>query len=93
MSYHDGMLYTGVWGTSEVVTADVRDPLRPRIVSRTPLDGYGDGLTVHDGKLFAATGHHSRARIAIRMIPAMAGAMASKSSHWPIQPDPSFSDV
>jgi len=59
--YHDGMLYTGVWGTSEVVTADVRDPLRPRIVSKVPLDGYGDGVFAHDGKLFAATGHHSRA--------------------------------
>ncbi|MBM3889536.1 MAG: hypothetical protein FJ388_10460, partial [Verrucomicrobia bacterium] len=61
VAYHDGMLYVGVWGTSEVVTADVRDPLHPRIVSKTPLDGYGDGVAVHDGKLFAATGHHSRA--------------------------------
>jgi hypothetical protein len=61
IAYHDGMLYAGVWGTSEVVTADVRDPLHPRIVSQTPLDGYGDGVAVHDGRLFAATGHHSRA--------------------------------
>jgi hypothetical protein len=61
VAYHEGLLYTGVWGTSEVVTADVRDPLQPRIVSKVPLDGYGDGLAVHEGKLFAATGHHSRA--------------------------------
>lgn len=61
VAYHDGMLYTGVWATSEVVAADVRDPRHPRIVSKTPLDGYGDGVTVHNGKLFAATGHHSRA--------------------------------
>jgi hypothetical protein len=59
--YHDGMLYAGVWGSSEVVTADVRDPRHPRIVSKVPLDGYGDGLAVHGGLLFAATGHHSRA--------------------------------
>lgn len=61
VAYREGMLYVGVWGTSEVVTADIRDPLRPRIVSRVPLDGYGDGVAVHGGKLFAATGHHSRA--------------------------------
>ncbi len=61
VAYRDGMLYVGVWGTSELVTADVRDTLRPRIVSRVPLDGYGDGVAVHGGRLFAATGHHSRA--------------------------------
>lgn len=61
VAYHNGFLYTGVWGTSEVVTADVRDPLHPRILSKVPLDGYGDGLAVHQGKLYAATGHHSRA--------------------------------
>ncbi|MBS0208020.1 MAG: hypothetical protein JSS27_03605 [Planctomycetes bacterium] len=60
IAYHDGMLYTGVWGSSEVVTVDVRDPLHPRLVSKAPLDGYGDGLAVHGGLLFAATGHHSR---------------------------------
>lgn len=61
IAYHDGMLYTGVWGTSEIVTVDVRDPRNPRIVSKVPLDGYGDGVAVHGGRLFAATGHHSRA--------------------------------
>jgi hypothetical protein len=60
VAYHDGYLYAGVWGSSEVVTVDVRDPRSPRIVSRTPLDGYGDGLDVRDGFLYAATGHHSR---------------------------------
>lgn len=60
VAYHDGHLYAGVWGSSEVVTVDVRDPRAPRIVSRTPLDGYGDGLDVRDGFLYAATGHHSR---------------------------------
>lgn len=61
VAYHNGFLYTGVWGTSEVVTAEVRDPRHPRILSKVPLDGYGDGLAVHEGRLYAATGHHSRA--------------------------------
>ncbi len=60
VAYQDGFLYAGVWGSSEVVVADVRNPREPRIVSRTPLDGYGDGVDVRDGFLYAATGHHSR---------------------------------
>ena len=57
-----GYLYVGVWASSEVVTVDVRDPWAPRITSRTPLDGYGDGVDVHGDYLYAATGHHSRLR-------------------------------
>lgn len=58
--YRDGFVYTGVWGSSEVVVVDMHDARSPKIVSKTPLDGYGDGLCVHDGMLYAATGHHSR---------------------------------
>ncbi len=56
-----GILFAGVWGTSEVVVCDVRDPWHPRILSKVPLDGYGDGVEVHGKYCFAATGHHSRA--------------------------------
>ncbi len=56
----DGYLYTGVWASSEVVTADVRDPWNPEIVSRVPLDGYGDGVDVEGDFLYAVTGHHSK---------------------------------
>jgi hypothetical protein len=58
----DGYLYAGVWGTSEIVTVDVRNPWKPSIKSRVPLDGYGDGVDVQGDYLFAATGHHSRRR-------------------------------
>ncbi len=61
IAYHDGYLYTGVWGTSEIVTLDMTDARSPKILSKVPLDGYGDGVTVHGGYLYAATGHHSRA--------------------------------
>ncbi|MCB1078438.1 MAG: hypothetical protein KDM64_11485, partial [Verrucomicrobiae bacterium] len=60
VAYHEGYLYAGVWGSSEVVTVDVRQARSPRMVSRVPLDGYGDGVEVRDGFLYAATGHHSR---------------------------------
>ena len=58
----NGYLYAGVWASSEVVTVDVRSPWKPRITSRTPLDGYGDGVDVRGNYLYAATGHHSRRR-------------------------------
>ena len=61
VDYYDGYLYVGVWATSEVVIVDMHDARSPKVVSKTPLDGYGDGLCVHDGHLYAATGHHSRA--------------------------------
>ncbi len=57
----EGFLYVGVWGPREVVICDVRDPWHPKIVSRQPLDGYGDGVDVRGRYCFAATGHHSRA--------------------------------
>ncbi len=56
----NGYLYAGVWGSSEVVTVDVRNPWKPRITSRAPLDGYGDGVACHGDSLYVATGHHSR---------------------------------
>lgn len=58
----NGFLYAGVWAASEVVTVDVRNPWLPKIVSRTQLDGFGDGVDVHGDHLFVATGHHSRQR-------------------------------
>jgi len=55
-------LYVGVWASSEIVTVDVSDPYRPHILSRAPLDGYGDGVAVDGNYLYAATGHHSAER-------------------------------
>jgi len=56
----DGYLYTGVWGTCELVTVDVRDARKPVIAARAALDGYGDGVDVRGAYCFVATGHHSR---------------------------------
>lgn len=62
----NGYLHAGVWGTSEVVTVDVRNPWRPWITSRTALDGFGDGVDVRGDFLYVATGHHSRERPAAK---------------------------
>ncbi|NOZ21481.1 MAG: hypothetical protein GXP25_10385, partial [Planctomycetes bacterium] len=46
--------------SKELVICDVKNPRRPAILSKTPLDGYGDGVFVRGKYCFAATGHHSR---------------------------------
>ena len=56
----DGVLYVGVWGSKELVICDVGNPRQPNVISRTPLDGYGDGVCVRGKYCFVATGHHSR---------------------------------
>ncbi|HUT94336.1 MAG TPA: hypothetical protein VMY37_33055 [Thermoguttaceae bacterium] len=56
----NGFLYAGVWGSRELVICDVRDPYRPAVISKTPLDGYGDGVAVRGKYCFVATGHHAR---------------------------------
>ncbi|NQT14617.1 MAG: hypothetical protein HQ582_17805, partial [Planctomycetes bacterium] len=56
----NGVLYAGVWGSRELVICDVRDPHQPAVISKTPLDGYGDGVAVRGKYCFVATGHHAR---------------------------------
>ena len=58
----NGYAYVGVWGSRELVVVDARDPRRPNITARCPLDGNGDGVAVRDKYVYVATGHHSRAR-------------------------------
>lgn len=55
----DGILYAGVWGSRKLVICDVSDPYRPTVVSKTPLDGFGDGVAVRGKHCFVATGHHA----------------------------------
>ena len=57
----DGIVYVGVWGSRELVICDATDPRHPTVISRTPMDGYGDGLCVRGRYCYAATGHHARA--------------------------------
>jgi hypothetical protein len=58
----NGYAYVGVWGTSELVVVDARNPRAPEITVRCPLDGFGDGVAVRGSRVFVATGHHSRER-------------------------------
>ena len=57
----NGYAYTGVWGVKQLVVVDVRNPRRPKITKKCPLDGNGDGVAVRGKYVFIATGHHSRA--------------------------------
>jgi hypothetical protein len=61
VAWDDGILYAGIWGDRQVAIGDVRDPRHPRELARAELDGFGDGVEVHAGILYAATGHHARA--------------------------------
>ncbi|MEM7143739.1 MAG: hypothetical protein AAF591_01310 [Verrucomicrobiota bacterium] len=62
VAVRDDLLFTGVWASSEVVIVDVSNPRKPTIISKVPLDGYGDGVDVAGDFLYAATGHHSKDR-------------------------------
>jgi hypothetical protein len=54
------LAYVGDWGNRELTVCDISNPYDPRVVSQTPLDGFGDGVFVRDNLCFAATGHHAR---------------------------------
>lgn len=56
----NGILYVGVWATSELVVVDVRQARTPKITAKLDLDGYGDGVDVAGNYVYVATGHHSR---------------------------------
>jgi hypothetical protein len=56
----DGVLYVGVWGSAELVICDVSNPYEPSVISRAPLEGYGDGVDVRGDYCYIATGHHIR---------------------------------
>lgn len=58
--YRNGLLYVGDWGTSYLTVIDMKNPAKPRIITRKPLDGFGDGVDISNGYCYAATGHHSR---------------------------------
>lgn len=57
---YNGYLYGGIWGEMQVAVVDIRDISSPRLVTRIPLEGRGDGVVVRDGILFAVTGQHAR---------------------------------
>ena len=54
------ILALGEWGNSSVLLLDVSDPGKPVELAKIQLDGFGDGVFVQDGILYAATGHHAR---------------------------------
>lgn len=56
----NGVLYTGSWGERQVNVFEIKDAAKPVKLATIPLEGKGDGLTVRDGLLYAATGQHLR---------------------------------
>lgn len=56
----DGYLFGGVWGDMNVAVVDIHDLSAPRLVTRIPLSGKGDGVVADHGRLYAAIGHHRR---------------------------------
>lgn len=55
---YEGYLYGGVWGEYNVTVVDIRDIQHPRLVTRIPLEGRGDGVLALDDRLYAVTGQH-----------------------------------
>ena len=56
----NGILFCGCWGEMKVVVVDVANPADWRIITEIPLGGRGDGVSVDNGYLYAATGQHAR---------------------------------
>ena len=49
-------IYAGDWGVSKLTTIDISNPYKPEIIESHDLDGYGDGVCVAGGYLYASTG-------------------------------------
>lgn len=58
--YEDGLLFVGNWAGAHISVLDVSNPRRPRLLSTAALGGYGDGLALHQGFCYAATGLNAR---------------------------------
>ncbi len=54
------LLYIGDWGSGRLTIADISDPRTPKLLSRTFLDGCGDGVAPEGTLCYVSTGHHSR---------------------------------
>lgn len=62
VKYCDGWLYSGEWAAGKVTVFDAHDMSDIRQVTTVDLHGYGDGIWIQDGYLYAARGHHSKHR-------------------------------
>ncbi len=62
LAYFNNYIYVGVWGSSELVVCDVKNPRKPRVAAKAKLDGFADGVFVKGKYCYVATGHHSRTR-------------------------------
>jgi len=60
LAVRNGIAYVGVWGSRELVVVDCRRPRQPEITAKLPLDGYGNGVGLADGRVLVACGHHAR---------------------------------
>ncbi len=62
VKYRDGYVYSGDWGAGKLTVFDARDMRNIRQVAHVDLYGYGDGVWLKGGYLYAATGHHAKNR-------------------------------
>ncbi len=60
LAVRDGIAYVGVWGSRELVVVDAREPRRPVISAKLPLDGFGNGVALAGERVLVACGHHAR---------------------------------
>ena len=54
------LLFGGSWGGGSVLTWDLSDAARPKLLSSFRLNGFGDGVAVSGNLLYAATGMHAK---------------------------------
>lgn len=57
VSFYNGFVYCGVWGSCAIQVVDARDPDAPVHTKTLALSGRGDGISIADGIMYAATGH------------------------------------
>ncbi len=55
----DNLAYVGLWHNRRLAVVDITDPSQPAVRGEAPLGGYGWGLCLRDGLVYAATGHHA----------------------------------
>ena len=60
--FGNGRIAIGDWAARRVFIGDASDPAAPVPLALAKLDGFGDGVTVREKYLYAATGMHSAVR-------------------------------
>ncbi|MFQ5809968.1 MAG: LVIVD repeat-containing protein, partial [Armatimonadota bacterium] len=56
---HRNLAYVGLWHNRKLAVVDIENPRRPLLRGEAALGGYGWGISLHNGFVYAATGHHA----------------------------------